>query len=110
LSPLAVLVRLRADYRIPKLAAYKLLKKAGDFLREMKISDVTQNFATQPRRFFWGLLAGLLVTAPLLAIFYLAHNTTHLPLVQFDVFDWLARVLPGQLPRHKLSLRLTIIM
>ena len=63
----------------------------------MKISDVARNFATQPNRFLWGLLAGLSAIAPLLAIFYLAHNTIHLPLVQFDVFDWLARVLPGQL-------------
>jgi DMSO/TMAO reductase YedYZ molybdopterin-dependent catalytic subunit len=43
----------------------------------------------------WGLLAGVLVTSPLIALFYLAHHIARLPLVPFDIFDWLTRKLPG---------------
>jgi DMSO/TMAO reductase YedYZ molybdopterin-dependent catalytic subunit len=51
--------------------------------------------ASQRVSFSWGLLAGLLATSPLLALFYLAHHIAGLPLVPFDIFDWLTRVLPG---------------
>lgn len=42
-----------------------------------------------------GLLVGALLTAPLIAVFYLVQQLTGLPFVPFDVFDWMARVLPG---------------
>ncbi|MGH9571582.1 MAG: molybdopterin-dependent oxidoreductase [Candidatus Angelobacter sp.] len=43
----------------------------------------------------WGLVAGACVTAPLIAIFFIANRLAGLPLVPFDVFDWLTRILPG---------------
>ena len=42
-----------------------------------------------------GVWVGALVTAALLALFYLAQVLFGLPFIPFDLFDWLARVLPG---------------
>jgi DMSO/TMAO reductase YedYZ molybdopterin-dependent catalytic subunit len=42
-----------------------------------------------------GALVGLLLTAPLVAIFYAGWKLAGLPFVPFQVFDWTARVLPG---------------
>ncbi len=43
----------------------------------------------------WGLAAGLIVTAPLMAVQFLVQRLVGLPFAPFDLFDWLARVLPG---------------
>lgn len=43
-----------------------------------------------------GAVVGLLVTAPLVAIFYAGWKLAGLPFVPFQVFDWTARVLPGR--------------
>ncbi len=42
-----------------------------------------------------GAVAGLMLTASLIAVFYLAWRLAGLPFVAFDVFDWMARKLPG---------------
>ena len=42
-----------------------------------------------------GLLIGLCLSAPLIAIMYLANVLFALPFVPFDLFDWVSRVLPG---------------
>src|SRR5689334_3372929 len=42
-----------------------------------------------------GALVGLIVTIPFLALFFLAQAWFGTPFVPFDLFDWLARVLPG---------------
>lgn len=42
-----------------------------------------------------GLLVGLLLAMPLMAIMYLANQLAGLPFVPFDLFDWVTRVLPG---------------
>lgn len=42
-----------------------------------------------------GALVGLLVTAALVAVLFLTHRALGAPFVPFDLFDWLARVLPG---------------
>lgn len=54
---------------------------------------------TQSRRPGWltGALIGLLVTAPILALFFLGDVLLGLPLLPLDLLDWLARVLPGGL-------------
>ncbi|MDA0988182.1 MAG: molybdopterin-dependent oxidoreductase [Chloroflexi bacterium] len=44
-----------------------------------------------------GVLSGVLLTAPLLGIMYLANEWTGLPFAPFDLFDWITRVLPGPL-------------
>lgn len=43
----------------------------------------------------WGLVMGFMLTAPMLAILYLGQAWLGTPFVPFDLFDWLARVLPG---------------
>ena len=42
-----------------------------------------------------GAVVGVMLTASLIAVFYLAWRLAGLPFVAFDVFDWLARRLPG---------------
>lgn len=42
-----------------------------------------------------GALVGGLLTAPLMTLMYLADIRVDLPFVPFDVFDWMARLLPG---------------
>jgi DMSO/TMAO reductase YedYZ molybdopterin-dependent catalytic subunit len=44
-----------------------------------------------------GAIVGALVTAPLIAILYLASQLAGLPFVPFDIFDWVGRTLPGGL-------------
>ena len=44
-----------------------------------------------------GLIAGALLTAPLVGLIYLADKLLDLPFVPFAFFDWLARILPGPL-------------
>ncbi len=42
-----------------------------------------------------GALLGGLTSLPVLALLYLGEQLASLPFVPFDLFDWLARVLPG---------------
>ena len=42
-----------------------------------------------------GLLAGALLSAPLVGLFYLVDKLAGLPFVPYALFDWIARVLPG---------------
>jgi len=42
-----------------------------------------------------GAWVGALLTAPLIAMFYLGWKLAGLPFVPFDVFDWVSRRLPG---------------
>lgn len=42
-----------------------------------------------------GALVGLLLTAPFLAVLYLADQLFELPFVPYTLFDWIGRVLPG---------------
>lgn len=42
-----------------------------------------------------GALVGLMLTAPLIVVFFLGDRILGLPLIPFDIFAWLTRVLPG---------------
>ena len=42
-----------------------------------------------------GALCGALLAAPFIGVMYLADKLAGLPFVPFDLFDWIARVLPG---------------
>src|ERR1700674_3881331 len=42
-----------------------------------------------------GVLVGALLAAPLVAASYLGWKLAGLPFVPFDLFDWIARALPG---------------
>jgi hypothetical protein len=42
-----------------------------------------------------GLLSGLFLTLPLVAILYLGYRLGALPFPPFNLFDWQTRILPG---------------
>lgn len=42
-----------------------------------------------------GLILGLLTRIPVIVLTYLGYQLAGLPLMPFDLFDFLARVLPG---------------
>src|SRR5437763_1566244 len=44
-----------------------------------------------------GASVGTLLTAPLVAVSYLAWKLAGLPFAPFGVFDWIARALPGSI-------------
>jgi DMSO/TMAO reductase YedYZ molybdopterin-dependent catalytic subunit len=44
-----------------------------------------------------GAAVGAMLTAALIGIFYAGWQLAELPFVPFDVFDWIARVLPGRI-------------
>jgi hypothetical protein len=44
-----------------------------------------------------GAIVGAMLTAALLGVFYAGWQLADLPFVPFDVFDWIARVLPGRI-------------
>ncbi|HBY97688.1 MAG TPA: hypothetical protein DEP84_27730, partial [Chloroflexi bacterium] len=50
----------------------------------------------RPSRLTGAFLGGL-TSLPLIALFFLGEQLAGLPFVPFDLFDWLARVLPGNL-------------
>ncbi len=47
------------------------------------------------RSLVFALMAAILITPPFMALLYLAEQTAELPFVPFDLFDWIARALPG---------------
>jgi DMSO/TMAO reductase YedYZ molybdopterin-dependent catalytic subunit len=57
----------------------------------------------------FGALAGALITAPLMGILYLAEQAANLPFVPFDLFDWMARVLPGDIVIRSIETMVDII-
>ena len=56
-----------------------------------------------------GALLGGLTSLPLIALAYLGEQLAHLPFVPFDLFDWLARVLPGSVIRMGIDIIVRII-
>jgi DMSO/TMAO reductase YedYZ molybdopterin-dependent catalytic subunit len=56
-----------------------------------------------------GALMGGLTSLPLIAIAYLGEQVAQLPFVPFDLFDWLARVLPGSVVRTSIDFVVRII-
>jgi len=49
----------------------------------------------KPKFFFTGALIGGVITAPMIALMYLGNQLFDLAFVPFDVFNWMARLLPG---------------
>src|SRR5215468_858800 len=60
-----------------------------------------------------GLVAGAFIaamlTASLIAVFYLAWRVAGLPFIPFDVFDWMTRILPGQVLAAGIGVMVTVI-
>ena len=44
-----------------------------------------------------GAIVGIMLTAPLIVVFYLGEQLAGLPFVPFDIFDWVGGVTPGGL-------------
>ena len=68
--------------------------------------------APRPQRepsLFLGAALGALTSLPLIALFYLGAQLAALPFVPFDVFDWLARVLPGNVITQGIDAMVTVI-
>ena len=57
-----------------------------------------------------GALLGGLTSLPLIALSYLGQQWAALPFIPFDLFDWLARVLPGQIITNVIDLMVRLIM
>jgi len=45
--------------------------------------------------YLYGALIVALITAPLMGLLYVGEQLADLPFPPFDLFDWLARTLPG---------------
>jgi DMSO/TMAO reductase YedYZ molybdopterin-dependent catalytic subunit len=56
-----------------------------------------------------GLLVGALLTAPLIAVLYAAWGLIGLPFVPYDMFDLMARVLPGRVITSGIDMMVTVI-
>lgn len=56
-----------------------------------------------------GALAGALLTAPLMALLYLAEQVAGLPFTPFDAFDWMARTLPGDVIGKSIETMINVI-
>ena len=56
-----------------------------------------------------GALAGALLTAPLIAVLYLADELAGLPYLPFDFFDWMTRVLPGSMVTFGIDLMIDML-
>jgi len=50
-----------------------------------------------------------MLTAALISVFYLAWKVVGLPFVPFDAFDWMARILPGQILAAGIDAMVTVI-
>lgn len=64
----------------------------------------------KPKSVGFGALAGLMLTAPLVAIMYLANKWFNLSFPPFDVFDWVARMLPGPVVTFGIDLMVDSLM
>ena len=58
---------------------------------------------------FLGALLGGLTSLPLIALSYLGQQWVALPFIPFDLFDWLARVLPGRIITNIIDLMVRLI-
>ena len=61
------------------------------------------------RRMLCSLFVAGMVTAALIAISFVGWKLAGLPFVPFDVFDWLARVLPGRVIAFGIGAMVTVI-
>ena len=57
----------------------------------------------------FGALCGALVTIALTAVLFLAHQLAGTPFVPYDLFDWMARVLPGAMVTFGIDLMIDVL-
>lgn len=71
-------------------------------------TDIQMKDASRPG--VWtGAALGALTSLPVMGLGFLAEKLLHVPFVPFDVFDWLARVLPGQVITTTIDLMVAVI-
>ena len=56
-----------------------------------------------------GAVLGTLTSLPVIGLMYLGEQLAGLPFVPFDIFDWVARVLPGGLIAFVVQIMVSII-
>ncbi|KAA3646192.1 MAG: molybdopterin-binding oxidoreductase [Chloroflexi bacterium] len=56
-----------------------------------------------------GAILGALTSLPVLALMYLGERLAGLPFLPFDLFDWIARVLPGEVITFGIDLIVSVI-
>ena len=56
-----------------------------------------------------GIMFSALLTAPLMAVLYLADHVAGLPFAPYDLFDWIARTLPGDVIGKSIETMVTLI-
>ena len=56
-----------------------------------------------------GAVLGAVTSLPILALMYLGERLASLPFLPFDLFDWIARVLPGAVITFGIDLIVTVI-
>ncbi len=57
-----------------------------------------------------GVLSGILLTAPMVAVLYLGDQLFDLPFPPFDLFNWMVRVLPGPLITFGIDLMIDTVL
>jgi DMSO/TMAO reductase YedYZ molybdopterin-dependent catalytic subunit len=72
------------------------------------IKESSKRASERPGLTTGGLVAAML-TAALISVFYLAWKVFGLPFVPFDAFDWMARILPGQILAAGIDAMVTVI-
>ena len=72
------------------------------------IKESSKSASERPGLATGGLVAAML-TAALISVFYLAWKVVGLPFVPFDAFDWMARILPGQVLAAGIDAMITVI-
>ena len=58
----------------------------------------------------WGIVVGALLTAPLIVLMYLANQLAGMSFVPFDLFNWIAKVLPGPLITFGIDLMIDVLL
>ena len=63
----------------------------------------------KPQNLGFGALTGVLLVAPTIAVMYMVDKWVNLSFPPFDVFDWIARILPGPVVTFGIDLMIDIL-
>lgn len=58
----------------------------------------------------WGIVVGALLTAPLIVLMYLVNQLAGMSFIPFDLFNWIAKVLPGPLITFGIDLMIDVLL
>ena len=63
----------------------------------------------KPRNLGFGALTGVLLVTPTIAVMYMVDKWVNLSFPPFDVFDWIARILPGPVVTFGIDLMIDVL-